>query len=339
MSMIKPNLTTESPFKNNELRWAACFFVLLMSVVCIPVFAQTAPASFYDNEIMRLVKQRDSEIAKVVEPIQKRFEIAKQQILRKALLTGDLEAANKIKAMIDGAGEAAADNKISDDGKMVRVDGGNLAAFEIGKFEVTWEEWTKVRGWAESNGYKLNNPGQALGENHPVTQLLWYDLLKWCNAKSEMEGLEPVYLVNGNVYKTGQYGPKGTHVIKEKAGAKGYRLPSAPEWEWAARGGKKTKGYTYSGSNDLKEVGWFKGNSGELTHPVGEKQPNALGIYDMSGNVWEWLGVVQSSVLRFCGGSSSDAPGLCAVNYERSTHDPYTSSPNLGFRLARSLEK
>ena len=174
-----------------------------------------------------------------------------------------------------------------------------------------------------------------------MTHVRWYAALKWCNAKSEMEGLEPVYQVRGHVYKASQFGPKVslTHVIKEKAGAKGYRLPSAPEWEWAARGGKKTKGYTYSGSNDLEEVGWFNGNSGEQTHPVGEKQPNELGIYDMSGNVWEWLGVVRSTTLRFCGGSSSDAPGLCAVNYERSTDNPSTSSPNLGFRLARTLEK
>jgi sulfatase modifying factor 1 len=182
--------------------------------------------------------------------------------------------------------------------QMVLVSGGTLPAssalgavsvntFSIGKTEVTWADWKAVRDWAVANGYTdLADVGYGYGDNYPVTHVTWYDVVKWCNARSEMEGKMPVYTVNGTVFRNGNSIPEVNLL------ANGYRLPSESEWEFAARGGLKSRGYTYSGSNNLAEVAWYISNSatdsGYTIHEVGKKMPNELGIYDMSGNVFEW---------------------------------------------------
>ena len=178
---------------------------------------------------------------------------------------------------------------------MVKVEGGRLKAakksvkdFKIGKYEVTKGEWQEVANWAVENGYDLNASGCAPGDARPVGRVNWFDVVKWCNAKSEMERLDPVYYVKGKVYKTGIFGNENWDIVKIKSGARGYRLPTLAEWEWAARGGKKSKGYTYAGSNNLDDVAWHSGNPDWANpQPVGTKQPNELGIYDMYGNVYE----------------------------------------------------
>ena len=232
--------------------------------------------------------------------------------------------------------------------EMIKVEGGSLPkdsqvpnktvkAFEIGKYEVTWGEWQKVRDWAVTKGYDLQNVGKGLSENHPVTDVSWYDAVKWCNAKSEMERVTPVYQVKGQVYKSGAFDKKGSDVVKEKAGAKGYRLPTDAEWEWAARGGKKSNKYTYAGSNDLNAVGWSKDNSGGKPHPVGQKQQNELGIYDMSGNIFEWCWDLKGpSIRRYRGGSWYDGADLSAVVSRFSIDAPNFRFRSLGFRLARN---
>lgn len=231
-------------------------------------------------------------------------------------------------------------------GDMVTVQGGTLPAgsglagqtvstFQIGKYEVTWGEWKEVRDWAALNGYTdLANVGNTYpsgsADTFPVGGLSWYDVVKWCNAKSQKEGLTPVYQVGAAVYKAGQSVPTAS------SSANGYRLPSDKEWEWAARGGVASKNYIFSGSNDADKVAWHYDNSVGGSKAVGTKAANELGIYDMSGNVWEWCEDVEFTSRRCLrGGSWTSGAGFSAVG-ERNNGSPDGRGAQIGFRLARS---
>ena len=123
-----------------------------------------------------------------------------------------------------------------------------IPSFHIGQFQVTQELYKLIM---------KENPSHFKGATRPVENVYWIDTLKFFKELNKLTGKE-------------------------------FRLPSESEWEFAARGGIESQGYKYCGSDDLKQVGWYGDNSGNETKPVGLLLPNELGIYDMSGNVWEW---------------------------------------------------
>ena len=241
---------------------------------------------------------------------------------------------------------------------MVLVQGGSLpsigngaitvSSFCIGKYEVTWAEWQTVRTWAAANGYDIGNVGAGSADNHPVQTVSWYDVVKWCNARSQKEGRTPVYTVGGVIYKSDQYDN-----VAVNASATGYRLPTEAEWEFAARGGTQSQGYEYSGGNDLNAVGWYYDNSGGGPKAVGTKAANELGLYDMAGNVWEWCadwydkayygrspdadprGPEAGEVRVTRGGSWRSTPENCRTT-ARVGADPTARLNYLGFRCAIS---
>src|SRR6056297_3391837 len=152
--------------------------------------------------------------------------------------------------------------------------------YYIGKTEVTFNQYD---AYCEATGKsKPDDEGWGRG-NRPVINVSWNEAIKYCNWLSEKEGLSKAYDSEGNLLdKNGRQTTDITQV-------EGYRLLTEAEWEYAARGGhKSTSDYKYAGGNNLYELGWYRNNSTGKTQEVGQKSPNELGIYDMSGNVWDW---------------------------------------------------
>lgn len=255
-----------------------------------------------------------------------------------------------------------------------------LSSFYMSDHELTKGEYDQYCCYTESSP----SSDYGLGTNYPAYYVSWYDALVYCNLKSMAEGLTPCYALSGET------DPKKWEGIKASNGkyscsykntdsnwdsiicnmtANGYRLPTEAEWEYAARGGQKTYGtaaftnyfagatttdYASSTNSSLDPVAWYTNNSDGKTHEVKKKNPNALGLYDMSGNVWEWCwdwyyGISNTeTVTDPCGASSGTFRVIrggvwkrsaveCSVSY-RGNNFPYGRYNSCGFRLVRSAQ-
>lgn len=240
--------------------------------------------------------------------------------------------------------------------QMVYIDGGTfsfnfnalcqvaISPYYIAKYEVTQAEWNEVMPI---------NKSYFLGDNLPVERVNWYEIVEYCNARSIHEGVAPYYNIDKETKDPNNLNVDDEYkwLVTTNPTSSGYRLPTEAEWEWAARGGNKSEGYPYAGSNDIDEVGWVRENSDSRTHTVGTKAPNELGIYDMSGNVtewcWDWFGAVQEGIFtdptgaasgenRVCRGGLWYMQGAFAHLSLRGGYYNYDRSWDIGFRVARS---
>lgn len=195
-----------------------------------------------------------------------------------------------------------------------RVQTTTLSDYFIGETQVTQALWQAVMG---------SNPSKFKGDNLPVERVSWNDCQDFIRKLNSL---------------TGQT----------------FRLPTEAEWEFAARGGNKTHGYKYSGSNILKDVAWYSDNSENKTHDVAAKQPNELGLYDMSGNVWEWCkdwyGEYENGTKKDPQGSLTGykcvcrgggwTGGSCSCSLEKRSQDySHQLYSSLGLRLALNLSE
>ncbi|GHS84921.1 hypothetical protein FACS1894201_03990 [Bacteroidia bacterium] len=233
---------------------------------------------------------------------------------------------------------------------MITVESGNttlngtavfISTFQIGKYEVTQKLWYCAMGsWpstAPSGTY-------GMGDDYPMYNVSWEDIVGTSSGGSlGYTEKDVTYYTNGFCYKLSVLANGGT------LGSLHYRLPTEAEWEYAAKGGQSTHNYTYSGSNTVDEVAWSSENSGGTTHTIGTKTANELGIYDMTGNVWEWCsdwhgstypsgtsnptGATTGSDRVVRSGSWNNVASSCTVSYRNYYSLASRYNFDLGFRV------
>ena len=214
---------------------------------------------------------------------------------------------------------------------MITVEAGKNAKgssekdFFLGKTEVLQKDFSRVMGF---------NPSEYQGDALPVHNVTWYDALAYCNALSETEGLSPCYTLS-NIGYEGSSIVKADVTVHEEAS--GYRLPERNEWAYAAAGGNKTNAFKYSGSDNIDDVCWYKGNSDGSPRKGATKKANELGLYDMSGNVWEWTATASQNKYKVIyGGCWADGEGHAQVPGFNAEY-PHKASAYVGFRLSRTI--
>ena len=281
----------------------------------------------------RIVSKREklAEMLQTRNDVQKQIENAKSKEAKRQKMEAAKEAVKS---------EIVEESKTQNLPEMILVEGGTFQMgseegdadekpvhkvtvkdFYLGKYPVTFEEYDQF--CAETKRDKPADEGWGRGRR-PLINVSWEDARAYCDWLSKTSGQH-------------------------------FRLPSEAEWEYAARGGRQSEGFQYAGSDDVKEVGWYSDNSGSKTHPVAGKKPNELGLYDMSGNVWEWceddwhgsykdnpptdgsawVAPPRGSLRVYRGGSwRVTSAGARVAN--RSSVNPAYRSVSVGFRLART---
>ena len=224
--------------------------------------------------------------------------------------------------------------------------------FYMGMYEITQEQYYAVTGNYPSRYSK--NPVDKEMLRRPVEMVTWYDAVEYCNKLSDSEGLTSVYTItNRNPEYKSEDIPASYPIISASVtadwSANGYRLPTEAEWEYACRAGTTTRWHFGDTESELDNYAWYSANSNNMTHEVGKKPPNAWGLYDMHGNVWEWcwdkygsywseqidpVGASSGSTYVFRGGSLSHSAGGVR-SARRTDNGPDGQGSDAGFRIAR----
>lgn len=245
--------------------------------------------------------------------------------------------------------------------RIVQIDGGtffngtdsvSVSSFYLDQFELTQREYLDVMG---------NNPSYFRSvANAPVESVSWFDAIEYCNRRSLFEGFTPVYTFADSGTNPGTW-PEGWNLdynnhlkISWDRSADGYRLPTEMEWMWAARGGLLSRGVKYSGSKKIDAVAWYEKNSDSRTHTVGTKISSELPLWDMSGNVMEWVWDIHapypaqalkdpsgplSGSSRVLRGGSYNRPAIYAEVSHRESENPTLQADHIGFRVCRKLSE